>query len=48
MLRIRAVSEKCRVPLRRVDELDMIRWVENYSLKSADLSLVYMSYNPRR
>ncbi|MCL2927326.1 MAG: GNAT family N-acetyltransferase [Trichodesmium sp. MAG_R01] len=37
-------TEKCRVPLRRIDELDMIRWVEDASLKSADLSLVYMSY----
>jgi len=41
-------SEQRRVPLRRVDESDMIRWAENSSLKSADLSLVYMSYNPRR
>lgn len=41
-------SEERRVPLRRVDELDMIRWVEDNSLNPADLSLVYMLYHPRR
>jgi len=41
-------SEERRVPLRRVDDFDMIRWVEDYSLNPADLSLVYMLYHPRR
>jgi hypothetical protein len=40
-------SEERRVPLRRVDDFDMIRWVEDYSLNPADLSLVYMLYHPR-
>ena len=40
-------SEERRVPLRRVDDFDMIRWVEDSSLNPADLSLVYMLYHPR-
>ena len=39
--------EERRVPLRPVDDFDMIRWVEDSSLNPADLSLVYMLYHPR-
>ncbi|MEZ2279050.1 MAG: GNAT family N-acetyltransferase [Microcoleus sp.] len=39
--------EERRVPLRQVDDFDMIRWVEDSSLNPADLSLVYMLYHPR-
>ena len=39
--------EERRVPLRRIDDFDMIRWVEDSSLNPADLSLVYMLYHPK-
>ena len=33
-----------RVPLRKIEEPDMVRWVEDPAFEPASISLVYMTY----
>ena len=37
-------KESKRVPLRKIEETDMVRWVEDPAFEAASASLVYMTY----
>ena len=41
---LKAATETKRVPLRRIDEPDMIRWVEDASLGDVSPSVVYLTF----
>jgi RimJ/RimL family protein N-acetyltransferase len=45
---LKFATENRRVPLRRVDEPGMIRWVEDASLAAAETALVYIAFPSQR
>ena len=42
---LKLATETKRVPLRRIEEPDMIRWVEDATLLSSSLSLVHLTFD---